>query len=71
MIDIGVLKVEHDQYTKDIREISSETDDLMFLRRTVRTRGEHLRYEEAILNNERAINKACQERLQLTMRVIG
>ena len=71
MIDICVLKVEHDQYTKDIREISSETDDLIFLRRTARAKGERLRYDEAILNNERAINKACQERLQLTMRVIG
>ena len=71
MIDIGVLKVEHDQYTKAIREILSEIGDLMFLRRTARTRGERLRYDVAILNNERAINKACQERLKLTMRVIG
>ena len=71
MIDIGVLKVEHDRYTKSIREISSETDDLIFLRRAARSKGERLRYDEAILNNERAINKACQERLQLTMRVIG
>ena len=71
MIDIGVLKSEHDQYTKSIREISSETDDLIFLRRTARTRGERLRYDVAILNNERAINKACQERLKLTLQVIG
>jgi len=71
MIDIGVLKSEHDQYTKSIREISSETDDLMFLRRKARTEGERLRYDAAILNNGLAINRACQERLKLTLRVIG
>jgi hypothetical protein len=71
MIDIGVLKSEHDQYTKDIREISSETDDLMFLRRKARTEGERLRYDAAILNNGLAINRACQERLKLTLQVIG
>jgi len=71
MIDIGVLKVEHDQYTKSIREISSETDDLMFLRRRARTKDERLRYDAAILNNGLAINRACQERLKLTLQVIG
>jgi len=71
MIDIGKIKDAHDAYTKAIREILSEIEGLMFLRRKARTEGERLRYDAAILNNGLAINRACQERLKLTLQVIG
>ena len=71
MMDICVLKETHDNYTKLIREISSENDDLMFLKKNARSKVERLYYESAILKNEMAINRACVERLKLTMRVTG
>ena len=71
MTDICKLKETHENFTRLIREISDQNDALQRMKKDCTTVMEKLQIEEAIFQNELAINRACIGRLKLTMEVLG
>jgi len=71
MKDICKLKDTHENYTRLIREISEQNEALRRMALAAETSFEKMSYEEAIFQNELAINRICVGRLKLTMDVLG